>query len=70
MINPNIIFTAPNVAEVIDKPMPAPGPGQVLIRTVRTCISSGTERANLICDSIIGTNVKDGDPAVFPRHLG
>ncbi len=70
MVNPNIIFTAPNVAEVIDKPIPAPGPGQVLIRTARTCISSGTERANLIGDPMIGTNVKDGAPAVFPRHLG
>lgn len=70
MTNPNIIFTAPNVAEVIDKPMPAPGPGQVLIRTARTCISSGTERANLIGDPMIGTNVKDGAPAVFPRQAG
>ena len=70
MTNANIIFTAPNVAEVIDKPVPSPGPEQVLIRTARTCISSGTERANLIGDPMIGTNVKDGAPAVFPRHLG
>ena len=70
MTNPNIIFTAPNVAEVIDKPMPEPGPGQILIRTARTCISSGTERANLIGDPMIGTNVKDGDPVVFPRQAG
>ena len=70
MTNPNIVFTAPNVAEVIDKPVPAPGPGQVLIRTVRTCISSGTERANLIGDPMVGTNVKDGAPAIFPRQAG
>ena len=53
MTNPNIIFTAPNVAEVIDKPC-EPGWGQILIRTARTCISSGTERANLIGDPMIG----------------
>ena len=70
MTNPNIIFTSPSVAEVIDKPMPAPGPGQVLVRTARTCISSGTERANLIGDPMVGIDVKDGAPAVFPRHLG
>lgn len=70
MTNPNIIFTAPNVAEVIDKPMPEPGPGQVLVRTARTCISSGTERANLIGDPMVGIDVKDGAPAVFPRQAG
>ena len=70
MTNPNIIFTAPNVAEVIDKPMPEPGPGQILIRTARTCISSGTERANLIGDPMVGIDVKDGAPAVFPRQAG
>ncbi len=70
MTNPNIVFTAPNVAEVIDKPVPVPGPGQVLIRTVRTCISSGTERANLVGDPMVGTDVKDGAPAIFPRQAG
>jgi 2-desacetyl-2-hydroxyethyl bacteriochlorophyllide A dehydrogenase len=70
MQNRNIVFTAPNVAEVVDKPVPEPGPGQVLVKTVRSCISSGTERANLIGDPMIGTNVKDGAKAVFPRQMG
>ena len=70
MNNTNIVFTAPNVAEIIETPMPVPGPGQVLVRIRRTCISSGTERANLTGDPMVGTNVKDGDPAKFPRHLG
>ena len=70
MKNRNIVFTAPNVAEIVETPMPVPGPGQVLVRIRRTCISSGTERANLTGDPMIGTNVKDGDPAKFPRHLG
>ena len=25
MINPNIVFTAPDVAEVLDRPVPSPG---------------------------------------------
>ncbi len=68
--NPAIVFTAPGVAEVLDLPKPEPGPGQVRIRSVRSCISSGTERANLVGDPMIGTNKNPDDPAVFPRHLG
>lgn len=70
MKNRSIVFTAPNVAEVIDTPVANLSEGQVLIRTMRTCVSSGTERANLIGDPMIGTNIKDGAKAVFPRHLG
>ena len=70
MNNPSIVFTAPNVAEVLEKPVPEPRPGEVLVRSIRSCVSSGTERANLVGDPMIGTNVKDGAPAVFPRHLG
>lgn len=68
--NPAIVFTAPGIAEVLDLPKPEPGPGEVLVRSVRSCISSGTERANLVGDPMIGTNKKPDDPAVFPRHLG
>ncbi len=70
MNNPSILFTAPNVAEVLETPVPQLAPGTVLVRAARTCVSSGTERANLTGDPMIGTNVKDGATAVFPRHLG
>jgi len=70
MNNPSIVFTAPNVAEVLDRPLPEPGPGQALVRSLRSCISSGTERANLVGDPMIGTNRRPDDKAVFPRHLG
>ena len=70
MTNPAIVFTAPCVAEILEKPMPSPAPGKVLLRTVRTCVSSGTERANLVGDPVIGPTIPDGAPAVFPRHLG
>ena len=70
MTNPSIVFTAPNIAEVLESPMPSPGPGQVLVRSARTCVSSGTERANLVGDPVIGPNLPNDAKAVFPRCLG
>ena len=70
MKNPSIVFTAPNVAEVLDLPVPELGPGQVLVRSSRSCISSGTERANLVGDPMIGYKLSPDAKAVFPRHLG
>ena len=70
MKNSSIVFTAPNVAEVLECPLPSPGPGQVLVRSVRTCISSGTERANLTGDPVVGPNLPNDAKAVFPRCLG
>lgn len=43
MRNPTVVFTAPGQVAVEDRPLPAPGTGQVLIRTHRTLISTGTE---------------------------
>ena len=71
MTNPNIVFTSAGVAELVDRPMPEPKPGEVLVRVVRSCISSGTERANLI-------GVPDGGVGIFgtattttwPRQCG
>lgn len=71
MNNPNIIFTSAGVAELVDRPMPEPRAGEVLVRVVRSCVSSGTERANLI-------GVPDGGVGIFgsattttwPRQCG
>ena len=70
MNNPSIVFTAPNVAEVVDRPVPEVRPGEVIVRSFRSCVSSGTERANLVGDPMVGPSVGAGAPAVFPRHLG
>ena len=70
MKNPNIVFSATRVAEVIDKPAPSPEPGEVLVRTVRSCLSAGTERGALRGEPNMGLqSVKDA-PAVFPCQLG
>ena len=71
MKNQNIIFTSAGVSELVDRPMPDPKAGEVLVRVVRSCVSSGTERANLI-------GVPDGGVGIFgnattttwPRQCG
>jgi threonine dehydrogenase-like Zn-dependent dehydrogenase len=41
--NPTLVFPAPGVAVLEERPVPSPGPGEVLLRTRRTLISPGTE---------------------------
>jgi threonine dehydrogenase-like Zn-dependent dehydrogenase len=41
--NPTIVFAAPRVVRLEDRPRPQPADGQLLIRTSRTLISQGTE---------------------------
>jgi threonine dehydrogenase-like Zn-dependent dehydrogenase len=43
MKNPSVVFTAPGEVSLQDAPIPEPGPGEVLLRTRRTLISTGTE---------------------------
>lgn len=43
MNNPSVVFVEAGRAEVRDAPVPAPAGGEVLIRTTRTLISTGTE---------------------------
>ena len=68
MKNTNIIFTAPGVAELIEKEIGEPAEGEVLVQSVRDTISTGTERANLIGDP----NVNSQAPSrvEFPRQVG
>ena len=41
--NPTLVFPAPGAVELEERPVPSPGPGEVLLRTRRTLISPGTE---------------------------
>ncbi|MCK4283527.1 MAG: zinc-binding dehydrogenase [Candidatus Brocadiae bacterium] len=45
--NPTVVFTGSRKVEVEDRPMPEPGPGQLLIRTHCSLISTGTELSAL-----------------------
>ena len=73
MNNRNIVFAAPGRAEIVERPMPTVSDGQVLVRLVRSCISSGTERAQLtgvpdVAISIFST-APDGQ-VTWPRQVG
>ena len=65
-----IVFVEKNKAELLDVESQPLGVNQIRVKTVFSTISNGTERANLIGDPTIGTNVKPGSPAVFPRRVG
>ena len=39
----SLVFTGPGRVEVREEPLPVPGPGEVLVQTVVSAISSGTE---------------------------
>lgn len=67
-MNKNIVFTAPGIAALVEKPLPELTKGKVLIKSVRDTISAGTERANLIGDPNISPNAKGG--VTFPRQCG
>ena len=70
MDNKQIIFTRPGVAELLDSPLADTlSDMQVLVRTVYTVISAGTERANLIGEINISGKIEDCNDR-FPRKLG
>ena len=69
MRNRQIVFTAPGTAELLERPLREPGPGEVLVKTHISSISSGTERANVSGDPNVSP-VSKSDIAVFPRHAG
>ena len=50
MENPTVVFPGPGVVELEERPVPSPGPGEVLLRTRRTLISPGTELTILAGD--------------------
>lgn len=70
MKNPNIVFTQPNIAELVEKELSTELEADyVLVRLERSTISSGTERANLIGDPYISiATIKPNHK--FPRQCG
>lgn len=68
MKNKIILFTSPNVAEIVESDMPKLENDEVLVKLVRSTISAGTERANLTGDPNVNSNKA---PSVsFPRRGG
>lgn len=69
MINKKIVFTKPNVAELLTEQVPDVGDKAVLVRLVNSTISSGTERANLAGNPYVTWSDMSGI-AKFPRITG
>lgn len=65
-----ILFTASKIAEICEGEVLPPKDTQVQVKLCVSAISSGTERANLIGLTSANVYPKDGEEAVFPRHLG
>lgn len=63
-----IVFTAANRAELLDVELPEVGEHQVMVQTVISTISAGTERANLTGDPNVDPN--GASRVSFPRSSG
>lgn len=64
-----IVFTAVNTAELLDKEVGTPNDNQVLVKTVYSAVSAGTERANISgVPNIQATSI--GKEFPFPRTTG
>lgn len=70
MKNPNILFTGVNRAELVDRPIPDVGRGQVRVKLVRSTISAGTERANVTGCNVVSIWDPPDAPVVWPRQSG
>lgn len=68
MKNTSIVFTAPYKAELVESEIRPLRMGEVLVRSVRDTISSGTERANFIGDANVNSTKKA--EIKFPRKNG
>ena len=64
-----ILFTAPNVAELVTAECLAIKAGQVLVKMAVSTVSSGTERANLTGDANISA-ARPAGAVKFPRSAG
>lgn len=66
-----IIFIAPNEAQLVENEIDEPKANEVLVKTAYSTISAGTERANLIGDlNIDPTRIPASDTPEYPRTTG
>jgi len=61
--NPQLVFTAPRTIEIADAGVPEIGPRQILVRSVRSLISAGTEGS-----SYLGRQWTRADGTVMPQY--
>lgn len=68
-MNKQIIFTKVNTAELLNIETPEPKENEVVVETVFSTISCGTERANITGDTNVSIYT-ESEAAVFPRTAG
>ena len=69
-MNRNIVFTKKDTAELVERPLPEVGPGQIRVKLVRSTVSSGTERANVTGCNVVSIWDPPDAPVVWPRQSG
>ena len=65
-----IVFTEKNLAELIETEYSAPRDNEVVIQTLFSSISAGTEKANITGDPNVQIGGGENPPVVFPRSSG
>ncbi len=70
MENKQIVFTGVNTAELIANEVKIPDGYEVVVETVYSTISSGTEKANITGEVNISIASEDNPAVVFPRYSG
>ena len=65
-----IVFTKPNTAELLEKPLQALEANQVAVKTVVSTISCGTEKALASGNQNISIAIAEGTEIPFPRTSG
>lgn len=69
MFYKRIVFTKPKVAELLNYEVTEPASDEVQVKLVRSTISSGTERANLMGSKTVSWCCPETE-ARFPRYVG
>jgi len=70
MFYKRIIFTKPKVAELLNYEVSEPASDEVQVKLVRSTVSSGTERANLMGSKTVSWCCPEEKEARFPRYVG
>ncbi len=70
MQNKKIVFTKVNTAELLSDQVREPKDTEVVVETVFSTISCGTERANIIGDANVSIYSDENSPVIFPRYGG
>ena len=70
MNHKKIVFTKVNCAELLEVECRKPSDTEVVVETVFSTISCGTERANITGDANISITSEENEPVVFPRSSG